>query len=243
MMISKQVKMIFPNIKRLVYGTYKLPKDYSEFAKILDTCSDLGVEWLDTAPIYNDRISELWISYWQERSNYKFKVATKSGKFYGEDGRLYVSNTLEDIIKNIKESLKRFRENKLELLFLHDYEQEKTEEEIKKVAKSLLECGLVQRIGLSNFPITLSEYLINQSYISCLQVDCSASDKEKQILIAEKNGIDCWIYRPFDKGDTIRKSNKSAEEVITDLLQKYPNCRIVFGASEHNQIGWLKKIK
>ena len=53
----KSVKMIIPNIKRLVYGTYKLPKNYPEFAEILNTCSNLGIEWLDTAPIYNSEIS------------------------------------------------------------------------------------------------------------------------------------------------------------------------------------------
>jgi len=235
--------MVASNTKRLVYGTYKLPKDYSKFSNILYACLNLGIEWLDTAPIYNKRISESWISDWQQQSNYKFKVATKAGKFYGIDGRLHVSNALKDIVKSVEESLERLKKNRLELLFLHDYEQGKTKEEIEMVVKRLIEDGLVERVGLSNFPVSLSEYLINQSYVSCLQVNYSASDKERQVSLAVKSGIECWLYRPFKRGEGIRKDNERAEKVAGNLLKEYPDCRIIFGASEPSQIEWLKEIK
>ena len=92
------------NAKQLIYGTYKLPKNYSEFSEILSNLSNLEIEWLDTAPIYNKGISESWISRWQKNYNHKFKIATKAGKFYGIDKRLHVSNALEDLTKSIEES-------------------------------------------------------------------------------------------------------------------------------------------
>ena len=153
-----------------------------------------------------------------------------------------MSNALEDLLKSMEESLKRLKKSKLELLFLHDYEQGETKEDVGDTLKILLKKDLVQKVGLSNFPVDVSEYLINQSHIDCIQVDCSASDKEEHISLAEKNGIDCWVYRPFNRGGIIRNGHNSAEKVIKDLLEKYTSCRIIFGASEPDQIRWLEKI-
>jgi aryl-alcohol dehydrogenase-like predicted oxidoreductase len=162
------------DIKRLVYGTYKLPQNYPEFAEILDICSNLGIEWLDTAPVYNKGLSESWISNWCESHDNRFMVATKTGKFYGTDGKLYVSNAFNKVIRGVKDSLERLKKNSLELLFLHDYEEGKTKEEIEDIIFRLLGSGLVQKVGLSNFPAALSEYLVNRGYVNCLQINCFA---------------------------------------------------------------------
>jgi aryl-alcohol dehydrogenase-like predicted oxidoreductase len=231
------------DVKRLVYGTYKLPRNYTEFSGILSTCSDVGIEWIDTAPIYNRGISECWISVWQRQSSYKFKVATKAGKFYGPDSKLYVSNSYEEIIKSIEKSLERLKVDKLELLVLHNYEWGKTEKEIEKVVKRLLESGLIEKVGLSNFPLTISRSLVNCIYIHCLQINCFAPDVERHIYLAMEKGIECWLYRPFKKGEAIQKENKQPGEIIENLLKKYPSCKIIFGASKLNQVEWLRKYE
>ncbi len=239
---SKQIKMSNLNANKLVYGTYRLPRNYSEFSEMLSACLNLGIEWIDTSPIYNHGISETWISNWEQDSNRRFKIATKAGKFYRQDFGLRVSNTYEDLAKSIEGSLKRLRRAKLELLFIHDFEEKRDREEIRNTLRFLLGNGLVQRIGLSNFPADISEYLINQGCVNHLQVNYWDLDAENKISLAKRSGIECWIYRPFNKGSVIKDNGKNPKEVIEDLMQKYLGCKILFGATKLNQLEWIKRM-
>ncbi len=136
--------------------------------------------------------------------------------------------------------MERLKEDRIELLFLHDYEIGRTKEDIEEVVSRLLCSGLVQKVGLSNFPAELTEYLVKKGSISCLQVDCFSPDKEAQISIVKKTGIDCWIYRPFDRGRLVKgKSNREIMAVAKNLIYGRQNCRLLFGASDSSQLDWL----
>jgi hypothetical protein len=89
----------------------------------------------------------------------------------------------------------------------------------------------------------ITEYLASKGAIHCLQLNLSDSDLEQQILMANSFQVESWIYRPFSKGEIIRKSNKKPEKIMTELCQKYPNCKFVFGASKLEQLSWLKLLQ
>jgi aryl-alcohol dehydrogenase-like predicted oxidoreductase len=231
------------NVSRLVYGTYRLPPDYSEFKRMLHLCFSSGIMWIDTSQIYNRGISESWISNWEQDSHHQFKIASKAGKFYGTDGKLQVSNALENLTRSIEGSLRRLKRDKLELLFVHDFEESKSKEEIKESLLCLSRRGLVQRVGLSNFPIDITTYLINEGCVNCMQISCLDLNIEEKISLATNNGIEYWLYRPFNKGINIRDYGRSPADIIKGLMQKYPDCKILFGATKLNQLEWIKTIK
>lgn len=227
--------------ERLIYGTYKLPQKYEEFSGILSFCTEQGIKWIDSASLYNKGLSESWIGRWQE-SNQSLNVSTKAGKFYNNLGRLIVSNNYFDILHSVKISLQRLKQPKLELLFIHDYESGRTNKEISDLIDNLLSSGLIKKIGLSNFPLKIIKTLEVRNKIFCLQVNYNSESLRDYVSLHDRNGIQLWIYRPFNQGKIIAQRGKKPEEVINELAEEFPNCNFVFGASRLEQLAWLEGL-
>jgi aryl-alcohol dehydrogenase-like predicted oxidoreductase len=231
------------NLKeRLVYGSYRLPKDYSELSEMLVLCSQQGIKWIDTAPIYNGGLSEMWIGRWtKEQRENKLSVSTKAGKF--QEGRnLVVRNSLDSILASIYESMQRLQQDRLDLLSIHDCEKGRSYEEILYMVKELVKTGLTEGLGLSNFPPEIVEKQDIRDRISCLQVSSSSQNLSDLIRRYSDLGIPVWIYRPFNKGEAVRNDGQSPKDSILRFIDDFPNCRFVFGASKLEQLKWIEEL-
>lgn len=104
-------------------GTWQLgtkwgePFNHEEAMRVLETAYETGINFIDTADIYNDGNSEKAIGEFLERHPEHFFVVTKCGR--GLDPHTADGYTVENIEKFIDGSLKRMRLEKLDLILLH----------------------------------------------------------------------------------------------------------------------------
>lgn len=80
------------NGNRLVYGTYRLPSQYSSFFALIRECIHKEIPWIDTAHCYQHGTSEKWIgNVLDSLHNRKMRISTKIGKGYNFENKLEVS--------------------------------------------------------------------------------------------------------------------------------------------------------
>ena len=79
----------------------------------------------------------------------------------------------------------------------------KTSQEISDLINGLLNSNLIKKIGLSNFPLEITESLQSRNKISCLQIDLNSPNLREHVSLYDKMGVQTWIYRPFNQGKVI----------------------------------------
>tara|TARA_Y100000310_G_scaffold200887_1_gene200980 strand:- start:678 stop:1364 length:687 start_codon:yes stop_codon:yes gene_type:complete len=221
---------------RLVYGTYKLPSNYDDFLSIVGNLFSSGVEWIDTAPMYNKGLSEKWIG--KITKKFPFKVATKGGKFYSGN-KLKVSLNYSFLSNSFENSLNILSTDKLDAFFVHNYDNSTTKEELASTLEKLRSNYSVNKLGVSNFPPKLWQFLAKERLIEIIQFENNdICDNSKQVIDSKKFNLECWTYRLFRKGKRLRTS--SVEDIIELELNKSDNQKIIFGATKPEQINFLK---
>lgn len=212
----------------LVYGTYRIPRNLEEFNEIIKACANRGITWIDTAPIYNQGISESWL-----RTVKGFKIATKAGKFF-KNGKLEVSLDPSDLQRSIDSSISRLGTSKIDLLFLHNYDPKFNKERIAETIINLIQKNPIERFGVSNFPLKTWEFLAEQKLIQYIQLPFISDDLNMQIEKARSKGLEVWIYRVLKQNSD--NSAGDYKERLTATCKNYSQCRIVFGASRLQQV-------
>lgn len=111
------------NISSVSLGTWQLgtrwgdPFNASEARKILETALEHGINFIDTADIYNNGLSEVAIGEFLKDHSEEIFVATKCGR--GLNPHVAAGYTPANVENFVDESLKRLQVEKLDLLQLH----------------------------------------------------------------------------------------------------------------------------
>ena len=110
-------------VSEIGLGTWQLGTKWgeafnqTEAEKILKTAYDAGINFIDTADIYNDGESEKSIGKFIKDTGAEFFVATKCGR--GLNPHTAEMYTPESVERFADESLKRLQVEKLDMLLLH----------------------------------------------------------------------------------------------------------------------------
>lgn len=111
------------SVSEIGLGTWQLgtkwgdPFNSTEAEKILKTAYENGINFIDTADIYNDGESEKSIGKFMKNTHADFFVVTKCGR--GLNPHTAEMYTAEAIERFADESLKRLQIEKLDMLLLH----------------------------------------------------------------------------------------------------------------------------
>ncbi|MBS3145061.1 aldo/keto reductase [Candidatus Woesearchaeota archaeon] len=222
----------------LIYGTYRLPRKYKTFREIILKCQSMGIKWIDTANLYNRGKSESWIGRVKAelKDSFQMKIATKAGKFLDRDNNLVISLDKEVILSHINTSLNRLKVDKLDALFLHNYDNKSSLKEVSNLIKEIIATKKVYRVGLSNFPMAFVFKLIKHKLINLVEIEHNKVNNNREYILAcQKKTIECWVYRPFLRGELIR-AGRNPQEIITSIHKSFPSTKIVFGATKLKQI-------
>ena len=131
--------------------TFGSQVDESEAACMVDYALDQGVNFLDTANVYNNGLSEEITGRILGDKRSKVILATKvRGKMHSGENS-YVGLSRSAIRKAIDESLQRLNTDYVDIYYLHqpDYEVELLES--LEVMNNLLQEGKIRAIGFSNY--------------------------------------------------------------------------------------------
>jgi methylglyoxal reductase len=175
---------------------------------------ELGVNFIDTAPVYGQGYSEEMVGKALEGIRDRVLVATKCGLVWGDrPGRTYFTdyNGLEvrynlepeSIRQECEDSLRRLRTDTIDLYQCHWPDPGTPPEDTMQGLLKLKEEGKIRAIGVSNFKVEQMEKCLSGGQLDSDQPQYNMLDRsiEKEILpFCRKNDIGIVAYSPLARG-------------------------------------------
>jgi len=193
------------------------PQDDEESIKTIQRAIDLGINWIDTAPIYGQGRSEEVVGRAIKDRSEKPYIFTKCSLVWDDHGA--VSNNLHasSLRREVEASLKRLNVDVIDLYQIHWPNPEADIEEGWSTLARLKQEGKVRAIGVSNFSVAQMRRIQKIAPIDSLQPPYSLLHREieEEILpFCEEHNIGVIVYSPMASGLLSGMMNK---ERVTQL--------------------------
>jgi aryl-alcohol dehydrogenase-like predicted oxidoreductase len=158
------------------------PQDDQDSVTAIHKAIDLGVNWIDTAPIYGLGHSEEIVGRAVKESAVKPFIFTKCGMVW--DQKREIRRTLLEIRRECEESLRRLQVERIDLYQIHWPVEDRDIEEAWTTMAALMKEGKVRHIGVSNFSTAQMERCRAIAPITSLQPPYSMLNRsvEPEIL-------------------------------------------------------------
>jgi aryl-alcohol dehydrogenase-like predicted oxidoreductase len=179
------------------------PQDDSASIAAIHKAIDLGVNWIDTAPIYGQGHSEEIVGRAVKESHVKPFIFTKCGMVWNGNGE--VKRTLTEIRREVEDSLRRLQVETIDLYQIHWPPEDKDEDLLDAWATmgALQHEGKVRYIGVSNFTCNQMEGCLSIARITSLQPPYSMINRacEAELLpYCHDHAIGVINYAPMHSG-------------------------------------------
>jgi aryl-alcohol dehydrogenase-like predicted oxidoreductase len=126
------------------------PKDESR--KVYDAFREAGGNFIDTANIYTNGTSEIFLGEFMQGHRQSVVLATKySNAFPGTDPNA-AGNHRKSMVQAVEASLKRLKTDYIDLYWLHIWDQITPTEEVMRAFDDLVRQGKVLYVGVSDAP-------------------------------------------------------------------------------------------
>ncbi|WP_234735740.1 aldo/keto reductase [Tellurirhabdus bombi] len=168
-------------VSEISFGCMSLGDDLTENTRLLHQALDKGINFFDTADLYQDGQNEISVGKaFQDRRDRVF-IATKVGNQRRADGLGWDWNPRKAyIIKAVEESLKRLQTNYIDLYQLHGGTIDDPIDETIEAFELLKEVGKIRHYGISSIrPNVIREY-ISRSNIVSVMMQYSLLDRRPQ---------------------------------------------------------------
>jgi aryl-alcohol dehydrogenase-like predicted oxidoreductase len=178
-------------------------QDDEESIATIHRAVELGINWLDTAPIYGLGHSEEVVGRALEGLEPRPYVFTKAGLQDGGDGSVRNVLKRDAILREAELSLERLRSDVIDLYQVHWPKPDEDVEEAWGAFAELREQGLVRHIGVSNFSVDQMRRAAEIAPVQTQQLSYSLLDRaiEDDVLpYCEQAGIGVVIYSPQASG-------------------------------------------
>jgi len=139
-------------VSKLCLGTMTFGNESDEktsFA-IMDRAAEIGINFFDTANVYNKGQSEVITGKWLKGRRESIVLASKV-HFPTGDGPNERGSSRRNILLSVDKSLERLQTDWLDILYLHHWDADTDLEQTLGAVTSLVEQGRVMYLGLSNF--------------------------------------------------------------------------------------------
>lgn len=185
-MLYKKTLRIPEELSAMGIGTWRFGGnwdnfDEKEYINIIHEAVDLGINVIDTAPLYGNGVSEEIVGKALENKRDKAFLVTKAGRLWDKSGEESYNLKKESLIWELDRSLKRLKTNYVDLLILHWPDPKTPLEETAEALKAIKDSGKAKYIGVSNFAakdvLKLNEYI---------EIDC----QENLYNMLERNTVD-----------------------------------------------------
>lgn len=179
------------------------PQDDRESIAAIHCALDLGINWIDTAPVYGLGHSEEVIARAVKTAIRKPHIFTKCGVRWRPDGSQYNSLRPESIIEEVEASLRRLGLEAIDLYQVHWPEPDYEIEVGLGALERLRDQGKIRWIGVSNFSVRQIRRAMKVARITSLQPHYSMlrrSAESEQLPFAEANNLGVINYAPMASG-------------------------------------------
>lgn len=157
-------------VSEIGLGCMSLPDDLTESKNIVDAAIHSGINYFDTADLYNGgKNEELLGSALKGRRN-DIILATKAGNKMNLDGEGWTwDSSKEHIMEAVKQSLLRLDTDYIDVYQLHGGTMEDNVEESIDAFESLKKDGLIRQYGISSIrPNVIKRFLDTSSAVSVM---------------------------------------------------------------------------
>lgn len=204
------------------------PVDNSESVAALRKAMEVGINFIDTADVYGDGVSEEIVAEAIKGQRDKVVISTKGGLFghHRDPKREPVYDTPEKVITACENSLKRLGTDYIDVYFCHLWWDKEEETEAFMVAfEQLKKAGKVRVTGVSAEDFTYIKHFNREGNLDVVQVDYSILNRnpEKEVLpYLKENGIGVVVKGPLRMGILTGKFNSQTTFTDTDIRQNWP---------------------
>jgi aryl-alcohol dehydrogenase-like predicted oxidoreductase len=178
-------------------------QDDDESIATIHRAAELGINWVDTAPIYGLGHSEEVVGRALEGLNPRPYVFTKAGLQDGGDNSVRNVLKRDSILREVELSLARLRVDVIDVYQVHWPIPDEDVEEVWSTFAEIKERGLVSHIGVSNFTPEQMQRAEAIAPVETLQPPYSllTRDIEPDVLpYAQEHDVGVVIYSPQESG-------------------------------------------
>lgn len=207
-------------VSRLCFGTmtFGKPADQTTAAQMIDRCIDEGINFIDTANVYQTGAAESMLGEAIRGKRDKLILATKVRGKMGE-GPDESGLSKKAIFKAIDDSLKRLKTDYVDLYYLHQPDKTIPVEESLLAMEELVRQGKIRHPATSNYAgWQVAEMLwiaerqnYTPAFASQPMYNLLARGIEQEYLaMAQKYGVSVIAYNPLAGGMLTGKHRQSA---------------------------------
>lgn len=216
--------------------------DDRDSIKAIRRAADLGVNLFDTAPIYGNGHAETVLGAALEGIRDTVYVATKCGPWEDELGRLRLDLSREGIFRQVDDSLRRLKTDRIDLLQVHWNDTIWPVDQTMETLRELVKTGRIRAFGVSNFSMAELAQAVEGGCAS-LQSPYSVmnTDVEKDILpLCGRSGTGFLAYEPLCRGLLAGKYGPGTRFEPGDVRLQDPRFR---GAAFRENLDRVEKLR
>lgn len=179
------------------------PQDDQDSIKAIHKALDMGVNWIDTAPVYGLGRSEEVVGRAIKGIRNELIIATKCGMIWDADRNITGCLKADSVRREAEASLRRLQTNCVDLYQIHWPDPEEDIEEAWGEMVKLVEEGKIRYPAVSNFSVQQMERVGALYPVASLQPPYSMlrMDIETDILpYCGEQGIGVVAYSPLQNG-------------------------------------------
>jgi aryl-alcohol dehydrogenase-like predicted oxidoreductase len=179
------------------------PQDDADSIAAIHRALELGINWIDMAPIYGLGHSEEVVGWAIAGRRDKVIIATKCGRAWDEQGNPYSLLKAASIRREAEASLRRLNIEVIDLYQMHWPQPDEDIEEAWGVIADLIREGKVRYGGVSNFSVAQLKRIQPIHPVASLQPPYSIVRRnvEAELLpYCAANNIGVIVYSPMQAG-------------------------------------------
>lgn len=168
-------------ISELGFGAMSLPNDIHEASNIFDAARHAGINFFDTADLYNAGENEELISHLLKNGRDQIILATKAGNKMNADGKTWSWDpSRKHLTEAVKESLSRLGTDYIDLYQLHGGMLEDDVAETIDTFEALKKEGLIRQYGISSIRPNVIKRFLDQSTAISVMMQYSLLDRRPE---------------------------------------------------------------
>ena len=212
------------NISTIGFGCMSLGNDQDQNTRILHHAIDKGINFFDTADLYNKGMNEMSVGKALKEKRQQIILATKVGNQWRADGSGWDWNPRKEyILQAVDKSLERLQTDHIDLYQLHGGTIDDPIDETIEAFELLQQQGKIRYYGISSIrPNVIREY-IQRSAIVSVMMQYSLLDRrpeENCLALLKENNIGVLCRGALAQGLLINKPAKEYQGHSTDEMTR-----------------------
>jgi aryl-alcohol dehydrogenase-like predicted oxidoreductase len=225
-------------ISKIGFGCMSLKPEQEDFNSIIDAAIDGGINYFDTADLYDKGLNEILLGKAFKGKRDKVIIATKAGNQWRADGSGWDWNPRKDyILQCAEDSLRRLQIDCIDLYQSHGGTIQDNIDETIEAYEILVQQGKIRYYGLSSIRPNVIREFVKKSNIISVMTQYSLLDRrpeESTLQLLHGNNIGVLVRGSVASGLLIDKPAKAYLNYSEDEVANAANVVKSIATKERN---------